>query len=254
MKLRKLNEQGVKRFREFLEETRAGGSRVKNAPMILLELPLTSEEIIGAPELKPFTHAVSSFELAGYLHGQFSKLDAAVIEGTNGYGDPGFWAAVSLFYFDLLSSGYREDSNRILADNCYIPELGTTFAGVRYFRHRIAGAYRVFRLHGELSEPLLLSNAGTQSALYVEITDSVFYTETRCVVEAVNLLYFDKRNRRLKRDWNAKDKPGSLPRLLAVVDQFDLTYDLLGINGETLLAQLPEEFEDWHSQNRVNSN
>ena len=117
MKLRKLNELGLKRFREFLEEARTGGSRAKNAPLILLELPMTSEDIIGAPELKSFTHAVSSFELAGYLHGQFAQLDAAVIEGTDGYGDPGFWAAVSLFYFDLLSPGYREDGHRILTDN-----------------------------------------------------------------------------------------------------------------------------------------
>ena len=67
----------------------------------------------------------------------------------------------------------------------------------------------------------------------------------------MNLLYFDRRNRQLKRDWNGKDEPGSLPRLLAVVDQFDLTYDLIGINGETLLAQLPEEFDTWKLSGRA---
>ena len=248
MKLRKLNDQGLRTFHEFLQEARESGSAVRSAPTMLLTWPVTSDEVSGAPELKQFDHPTSRFELARYLHEQFSDLDRAVIEGKEGSGDRGFWAALSLFYFDILSPGYQQNGNRILADNCYIPEVDTMMAGVRYFRHRIAGAYRLFGLHREMSQPLLLANAGVQSELYAEITDSVFYTETRCVVEAVNLLYFDRENQRLKLGWNSKEKPGALSRLLAVIDQLDLTYDLQGIDGRKLLEQLPEEFNGWQPQ------
>jgi hypothetical protein len=169
-----------------------------------------------------------------------------VLEGSDGFGDPRFWAAVALFYFDLITPGYREGRDKPKADNCYIPESRTTVgAGVRYFRHRMAGPYRLFELHGALSEPLLLSPADTQSTLYTSITDSNFYTETRCIVEAVYSLYFDATKHRLKRGWNSRETPGSLPRLLAVVDQLDLTYDLIGLSGEALINQLPEEFTQW---------
>lgn len=245
MKLRKLNEQGLRRFREFLAEARMGGTSCPKVPEILLTLAPTSQEIIGAPELERISHK-NGYDLARYLHTRFAGLDESVIEGADGLGDPGFWAAVALFYFDLLAPGYRTGEEKPKADNCYIPEANIEVG--RYFRHRIAGPYRLYELRRELSEPLLLSPVGEQSTLYSKITDSVFYTETRCVVEAVNLLYFDAPNRRLKRDWNAKGKPGTLPRLLAVIDQLDLTCDLLGISGAALVAQLPDEFDLWRPQ------
>jgi len=245
MKLRKLNEQGVRRFREFLVEAREQTDRPPSVPELLLSMPLTSEEIVGDPELESFPHQITGFELARYLYERFKMagLGDSVIEGADGLGDPGFWSAIALKYFDVLTPGYRSGKMKPKADNCYIPEVGTTMAGVRYFRHRIAGAYRLYRQYGAFSEPFLLSPASEQSTLYTKITDSTFYTETRCLIEAINQLYFDARSRRLKRDWNAKNKPGTLPRLLAVVDQLDLTYDLLALDGPTLLKRLPPEFD-----------
>lgn len=242
MKLRKLNDEGLRVFREFLQDVRIDTSKMSAIPEMLITLSATSEEIEGAPDLKKFSHPARSFELTGYLHEKLSGLDRAVIEGADGRGDAGFWAAISLFYFDLLFEG----SQKILTDNCYIPELGTTMEGVRFFRHRIAGSFRLFHQYNELSEPFLLSSAGVQSDLYRRVTDSVFYTESRCIVEAINLLYFDSYHKKLKDGWNSKNKPGALSRLLAVADQFDLTYDLQGISGERLVAQLPQEFDDWH--------
>jgi len=245
MMLRKLSEQGLKTFREFLADARGSVLRPPDAPKMLLALATTSEEIAHAPELDPFFHPRTNYELAIHLHAQFVGIDASVVEGSDGRGDPGFWGAVALFYFDLLTPGYPLSQKELKADNCYIPGSVSEIQLGRYFRHRIAGPYRLYKLYGEHSEPFLLSPPGEQNALYNKITDTAFYTETRCIVEAINLLYFDARKRDLKPGWNAKDGLGTLPRLLAVVDQFDLTYDLLGIEGKTLLEQLPEEFDPW---------
>lgn len=258
MKLRRLTDEGVTSFREFLAEARAGEVRPPVVPTLLLTLSGASEEIPDAPELEPLPSGTSGYELARYLNEQFANLarrDSSVIEGADGFGDGGFWAAVALFYFDLISPSYGAGREKPKADNCYIPESATAVgAGVRYFRHRMAGPYRLYRLYGPLSEPLLLSAADTHSTLYMKITDSGFFTETRCVMEAVNALYFDARKHRLKRDWNADDKPGALPRLLSVVNQLDLTYDLLGLSGEALIEQLPEEFTEWLPAARLLSN
>ncbi len=249
MKLRRLTAEGVANFRGFLADARIGGARPPAVPTMLLTLPGASEEIFGAPELELLPAGTSGYELARYLNSQFEHLarnDSSVIEGTDGFGDPGFWAAVALFYFDLISPGNLLGREKPKADNCYISESATAVcAGFRYFRHRMAGPYRLFRLYGAMSEPLLLQSVGKQSDLYSTITDSSFFTETPCIVKAVNVLYFDARRHRLKRDWNDDDKPGALPRLLAVVNQLDLTYDLLGLSGEALIAQLPAEFDEW---------
>ena len=249
MRLRKLNEVGLGYFREFLREARENGACPPKVPEYWIESPLTSQEVVGMPELETFPHQISGYELARYLHDQFKGLDPAVIEGAKGLGDPGFWGAVALFYFDLITPGYGAGLEKPKADDCFIPQTDITVG--RYFRHRVAGPYRLYKLRGKLSEPLLLLPVGKQSTLYSKITDSVFYTETPCVIEAVNLLYFDARNRRLKRNWNAKDEPGALTRLLAVVDQLDLTYDLLGISGEALVKRLPKEFDLWRPRERT---
>jgi len=42
-------------------------------------------------------------------------------------------------------------------------------------------------------------------------------------------------------------RPGSLRRLITVIDQFSLTYDLYGMNDDEILDLLPSEFERWRN-------
>jgi len=238
-----LNEDGLAAFSDFLRNARNGGAP-RPVPEALLTNAMTSSEIPDAPDLELLPAQITRYELAQYLDERFREVDPKLIEGDRGLGDRGFWGAVALRYFELLTPGFRA-GKAPFAENCYIPETRSSMAGLRFFRHRIAGVVRVYKRFGTDSEPLLLTPPGEQSSLYVTITDSVFYTETRCLVEAINLLYFDARNRRLRRGYDAADEPGTLRRLLAVLDQLDLTYDLLGLDGKTLLRQLPEEFDVW---------
>ncbi len=243
MRISKLNAQGLKSFRDFIQEARGGAALP--VPSTLLTLALTTEELAEPPELENLPNTLTNYQFARYLTERLADQPAHIVEGTSGMGDQGFWAAIALYYFDLLTPGYSSGRAKPRAVNCYIPETESDMAGMRFFRHRVAGPYRLFKLYDELSEPFLLSPPGEQSGLYTTLTDSAFYTETRCLVEAVNLLYFDPRTKRLRKNYNSKDQPGSLPRLLAVVDQLDLTYDLLGIDGKALLKCLPDEFSEW---------
>ena len=89
-----------------------------------LNLPTTSEELIPAPELDSAFRPETNYDLAVYLRAQFDSIDSAVIEGADGRGDPGFWAAVTLCYFDLLTPGYPHDQKSVKAANAYIPASG----------------------------------------------------------------------------------------------------------------------------------
>lgn len=122
MRLRKLNEQGIRNFREFLSEARMNGLGRPSVPTMLLTLPLTSEEIKGAPELELFSFSqFTRYELACYLNTQLANIDPVIIEGVEGLGDPGFWSAMSLFYFHYLVPGYMS-GERPEVENRYIPE------------------------------------------------------------------------------------------------------------------------------------
>jgi hypothetical protein len=240
--LRQLNEVGIRAFRGFIERSFAGDA-VESVPESLLNLEPTSEPLSVDIELDPLSSRVTSFELAKYLHRQLRPLPPEEVEGGDGQGNVGFWAAVSLFYFELLTPGFRRREAKAKTVNRYIPEVDTQFAAVRYYRHLIAGPYRLYRDFGEMSRPLLLGPAHQANALYNKITDSAFYLQTPCLVQAIALLYFETARGRMKQGFNDPAKPGSLPRLLRVVEQLDLTVDLLALDGKGLLDMLPVEFE-----------
>lgn len=243
MKLRKLNETGLRAFRRFIEQSYAGGA-LEAVPDNLLLLSQTSELLTVDIELDPLPGSTTSYDLAVSVDRHLSALPIEEMEGADGRGDPGFWAAVALSYFELLTPGYRSGARKAKVANRYIPET-TNFSGVRYYRHLIAGPWRLYREYRDAARPLLIGPAHGASSLYNTVTDSAFYSQTRCIVEAIGLLYFDRKKGRLKGKYNDRQTPGALPRFLAVVDQFDLTFDLLSLDGAGLVELLPPEFDVW---------
>ena len=49
----------------------------------------------------------------------------------------------------------------------------------------------------------------------------------------------------LKRGETDCNRPGSVRRVVTVLEQLDLTYDLYGITAENLISLLPPDFEKW---------
>src|SRR3546814_10821395 len=91
--LRRLNEQGVRRFRDFIAD---GGSGAP--PRALLSDPETSEPLPAAivPDNMVFT---TRYEFGVYLNSILQPLDAATISR-----DQGLWSAAALFWLDQIRS------------------------------------------------------------------------------------------------------------------------------------------------------
>lgn len=68
----------------------------------------------------------------------------------------------------------------------------------------------------------------------------------KAIVEAVTQMYFDPRNGKVKRRI-ARNSPGGIRRFVAVINQFDCTYDLYSIGIAEIMVLLPEEFAKFKS-------
>lgn len=72
----------------------------------------------------------------------------------------------------------------------------------------------------------------------------------KALIEAVDKLYFDPEAEGVgqpKRGALTRTRAGNLRRLVAVIDQLDLTYDLYAMNNQQILELLPREFDRWKS-------
>lgn len=74
----------------------------------------------------------------------------------------------------------------------------------------------------------------------------------RNVIEAVDRLYVSVRPEGAmpKRGATTRTRPGNLRRLIAVLQQLDLTYDLYATPADKILDLLPPEFDRWKKETR----
>src|SRR5688572_8897816 len=113
MKLHRFNEEGIKRFGQFLDALSADPALV--VPTDLLTDAAYVVLVPPGPDVQAREFA-SRLDAARYLDGVLSSVTGSDIER-----DVGLWAWLSLFYFDQLcpsdNRGHRKPRERA----CWIP-------------------------------------------------------------------------------------------------------------------------------------
>jgi hypothetical protein len=173
------------------------------------------------------------------LSESLSILPPHELESSSGLGNVGLWSWLALFYFDQVCP------NVPLATNRYIPETEGLEAGLRYYRHLLAGPCRLYRQLGTLASPVLSSPLSSHNILYRSFADHQDFVQNPGIVEAMNLLYFDYESGALRRGISDATKPGTLARFFPVMQQLELNYDLLGMSAYEIVKLLPSEFDNW---------
>ncbi len=64
-------------------------------------------------------------------------------------------------------------------------------------------------------------------------------------MEAADELYWDKVKKRPKTNASNRKMMGNIRRLVAVIWQLELTYDVYTMSAEKILQLLPSEFQQW---------
>jgi hypothetical protein len=233
-KLRRLNEGGVLQFREFLQRIREG-AEFHPSPAIL-HIDDYSPRVVPAIEI---AHAgfANKFAAAEYLAGVLAPLQSAAI-----FSDVGLWSWLALFYFDQLSPKNAEGRRLPREDYHYIPSLGT---GWPTDRHLLAGAYKLYMLHGRYSRLLLHPKVHEHGRFVYDLGFRRDLVTNRGLIEAIDLLYWNVKHNRPKRGATTASRPGNLRRLISVLQQLDFNYDLYGMTAAEIVALLPAEFDPW---------
>ncbi len=233
MKLRRLHEQGIRQFGEFLD------SLTTEHPQQYPEELLTSEESteVIEPEVElEKEEFCSRHDAAAYLNNVFSD---AGLEGVDR--DQGLWAWLALFYFNQLcpvsDNGERKPGERAR----WIPAVGDFR---KYYRHLLAGPFRIYRAHRDAPERalvLLCTPLHQPGDIVEQLASRQELVTNVAIISAATELYVDADTRMAKRGAAGRG-PGSARRLAEVLNQFDLNWDLYSMSTEAILDVLPNEF------------
>ncbi|MEA2165446.1 MAG: hypothetical protein QOK37_3573 [Thermoanaerobaculia bacterium] len=232
--LRKLNKDGINAFREYLASIRAGAS-FQSSPALLyvdeFSTPVAPRIEIEARTLK------TKLAAAKYLTSVLEPIDGPPLSA-----DVGLWSWLALFYFDQLSP-MRAGKRRPREDYYYIP------SEQRPQRHLLAGAFQLYRLHGEHARVLLHPPVHQHGRFLFDLDYRRDLLTNRGLIEVIDRLYWNDDTHRPKRGAASDTQPGSLRRLIAVIQQLDLNYDLYGMSAPEIEALLPMEFDAWRNGN-----
>ncbi|MCC6501263.1 MAG: hypothetical protein IT313_13440 [Anaerolineales bacterium] len=235
MKLRKLNDNGLVEFNNYLDLLEEDGKL--QPPFFLLSDPSYSIAL-GTEvemEIKPFT---TRFEVGNYLYSVLGNLGLSDLER-----DTQLWAWCSLYFFDVLCPLGDKEVRKPRERAAYIPEPENF---KRYYRHLLLGPYLIYRAHKDqpTSAMALLSVPPHKiSEVEAQIAATMDLVTNPSIVEIATRLYYNPKERKLKKGAQ-NTKGGGIPRrLVAFLNQVDLTWDLYFASADTLWKMLPKEFE-----------
>lgn len=230
--LRRFNEQGIAQFTAFLDSLRSATPCAYPTPLLMD--PACTEEIHPpiTIEMRDFG---TRYEAAEYLFTVFKDSPLTGIER-----DQGLWAWLSFFYFDCICPVVN--GKRLLRQReRYFPDLSNYR---RYYKHSLAGSYLIYSAHQDnprrvlsfLCVPLhILTDIIEHLAGRLELITN------KSLIQTATTLYYNEEDGRLRRGARGKGL-GSPKRLAAIMEQFDVTWDLYSLEARDVIGMLPSEF------------
>ena len=165
--------------------------------------------------------------------------------------NPYLWSWLGMFYFNQI---VRKDSDGKPSlgrspDIAYVidPNASQDFRReTRWFANRLMLAYDIYWQHRENAWYMLDEPVNSLSRFTMRLASAPELFRSKGIVGLAHLLYADPKTRKLKANSGSTSRatapPGSLPRLIDVLTQLYMTYDVYGMTAEQLLLLLPSEF------------
>ena len=240
--------EGMREAQEYLSILREG-KRLRNWRKDLDELlsdPSNAQPI--TPEVFVQKRLFASRREAGeYLQPILAPLGVDRIAGNKA-----LWSWLGMFYMEQASASDSTGNPKPSAsDEAYILDPQKDAIGTSGYRHRLMVAYEIYVRHGEKAWCMLDQPLRNMERFTVRLFGAPTYFNAVGIVELAHLLYVDPKTRHYKPDISGtgsrgvSHNPGTLPRLISVLNQLYMTYDVYGMTAQQLLNLLPPEFDRW---------
>lgn len=237
MELRVLNDKGIGAFAGWIADLRVNPTL--EPPVSLLTADDSSQPMDGQVEVAQVAFP-SKLEAVRYLDERLGGVPPELIARGRG-----LWSWLTLFYIDQVLPARRSDGGRAPKQMAkYIPSEH----GFREYRHLLQGPFKLYKVHGGRARLLLAKPLHVWSDLEEQLIALQELIRTRGAMEAADLLYFDETRGESKRGAANYNRPGTVRRFGAIVQQLSLTYDLHSMDGHAILSLLPSEFDRFRLQ------
>lgn len=192
------------------------------------------------PEVYVKERAFANRREAGqYLAEQLEPLGPGVVER------PCLWSWLGMFYLERMAQDPTRRTSEY-PETAYLIDPKNHGSRDRS-HHRLLMAYEVWTQWGEAAWLLLDEPANAMGQFTARAVGFPELFRSKDVVRLMHTLYADRSAGGLRRgalgSSRATAPPGSLPRLIDVLNQLSMTYDVYGMTEDQLLPLLPPEFD-----------
>ncbi len=233
-RVRILNKSGIDAFGEYLERLKQDDKATP--PVNLLDDPQASEDFGIEADVthRPFANRL---EAGRYLHSVFDACDRDGLDSSKG-----LWSWLALYYFDEVCPANGHGVRKPGKPHYYVPGEHAW----HYYRHKLAGPYRIYNLHGEEAQILLCGAVDSPGDFNEQLASRQEFVTNSGIIQAAATLYYDEERDKPKSGATPnRRKAGTLRRFVDVIQQLDLTYDLYSMTGEEIVGLLPSEFNSY---------
>lgn len=227
--VRRLNTQGVREFREWLEAGAPG-----EIPEDILSSPLKSEPVGSGVQVEARAFA-TRFELGLYLNDRLKPLAFSSIAF-----DAGIWDWLTLLWFDQIAAPGASGKRNLREIARYSQDPG----GRRWSRHVVRMSWLSVHNHGENARYFLSTGLDRHTDVLEQIAGQQEIFGSRAAVALGARLYWDDATGVLRKGAGGKSA-GSPRRLSRFMKQIRMTYDPELMQADHLLGLLPKEFDRW---------
>jgi hypothetical protein len=232
--IRTFNEEGLNEFERLINEIR--NSTIKNIPEDLL----FNEHYSSAHE------PIINIEKVDYKNK--NELIPFIVEKLNLrankhlYFDKGLWSWLAALYFDNICPADGNGKRKVNETAFYILRDPKNYT--KFYRHLLAYPSRIYSELDESSKIFLIGSFSKRGEITEQFGAYQEIALNKGILDAANILYWDDSSKNLKRGAAGKGG-GSARRLVRIIRQYQLTYDLNAMQGQEIVELLPNEFLKW---------
>lgn len=243
IKIRKFNQDGIRRFEDFLDDLKDNPARAewneklrRKIDELLFDESLTSKYHDGSYKIDRDKQFENRYEFGKYLYGIFRERHVEKKTGMLSW--------LALIYIDQICKKIGKTNRlQILSKYRYIPEIENSW---RFYRHLVLTPILVWQ-RLKKDSILLLSNPLYESGDVVEnLMSRQDFIANNNMITVARKLYFDEDKRKPKPRAFSDSEPGNAKRLARdIVPQLSMTYDLYDAPVSQIMNLLPDEFDEW---------